>query len=42
MRGLIGDEIENDLQAWTQNRADAIRQPLEIQYSDFETEIGAT
>jgi hypothetical protein len=40
VRGLLGDEIEEDVKEWTQNRADAIRQPIEIQYSDLEKELG--
>jgi MinD-like ATPase involved in chromosome partitioning or flagellar assembly len=41
VRGLLGDEIEKDVKAWTQNRAEAIRQPIAVQFSDLERELGA-
>jgi MinD-like ATPase involved in chromosome partitioning or flagellar assembly len=41
VRGLLGDEIEKDVKAWTQNRAEAIRQPIAVQFSNLERELGA-
>ena len=39
LKGLCGESIQQDLTAWVQSRAAAIRQPLEEQYSDAEKEM---
>jgi septum site-determining protein MinD len=40
VRGLLGEEIENEIKLWTETRAEAIRQPINVQYSDLEQELG--
>lgn len=39
VRGLLGDEVEKDLTAWVKSRAEAIRQPVDVQYSGLEREL---
>jgi MinD-like ATPase involved in chromosome partitioning or flagellar assembly len=39
LRGLCGEAIQKDLEAWVLTRAATIRQPLEDQYADAEREM---
>ncbi len=41
VRSLFGEEIERDIKNWTKTRAEAIRQPIDAQYSDLERELAA-
>jgi cellulose biosynthesis protein BcsQ len=41
VRSLFGEEIESDIKNWTKTRAEAIRQPIQAQYSDLERELAA-
>jgi len=41
VRSLLGEEIESDIRNWTQTRAEAIRQPIDVQYSKLERELAA-
>jgi len=39
LKGLCGESIQKEISTWVQTRAAVIRQPLEKQYSDAETEM---
>lgn len=39
LRGLFGEELEADLDAWAEKHMVAIRKPIDQQYSDLKTEL---